>query len=781
MLRGMVEQEPAQVSGPRRWAALGIAVMVIVTLAVGVATWRTLRLAPAPAPAPVQQQPPRTGMSAIDAAHLADTINPLGYVGVDACARCHDERVHTFKHTHHYATSRLPGAGELVGRFEPGRNELLTRTGLRFVMTREDDGWYMTALPPEDADAPPIRKRIDLVVGSGKIFESYLYFEGDELFQMPVGHLAAVDDWANAPGYRDGTANFERAIIPRCLDCHATWVDHVENTTNTYNSAGMMLGIGCERCHGPADVHIAYHDTNPDDTVGRHIIAPASLPLQRRLEMCAQCHGDAGQLIRPAFTYKPGEPLSAYVRQKQTAGDSTFVHTANQIQRLTDSPCFQGSGGFDCITCHDTHEVEPRQMDYFIQRCLDCHQREHCGMAERLPDALRGQCIDCHMPDRGAIETLFHTREGDYLDLLKMTEHRIAVHRDAAEAVRWRYYAQSDDPALRAQADEIAERLIAERVAEARRLDEAERPLEALLTWRQALDFAPDDPELRAGEQAALTAQMRHDQAKALWRVGNQAAREGAYEHALELYAAALELHADYAEVHRDRGYALYLSERYEDAQPALARAVELAPQDAMARYMLGRVELARGRTARAIELLRAAVAMHEEDAAMRVALGEALLTAGQWQAAAEQFTFAAQLQPDHARAHQLLGMCLTRLGRTGDAVASYRRAVELAPDEPAVLNSLAWLLATHAESRHRHGADAVRLALHACELTDFGDPSLLDTLAAAYAEAGQFDQAVQTITRAITMADATADRAFVERMRGRLALYEQRRAYRSP
>jgi len=120
----------------------------------------------------------------------------------------------------------------------------------------------------------------------------------------------------------------------------------------------------------------------------------------------------------------------------------------------------------------------------------------------------------------------------------------------------------------------------------------------------------------------------------------------------------------------------------------------------------------------------------------------------------------------------------LLQLDRPADALAQYRAAANALPDE-AIINNLAWLLATHSDDAIRDGAEAVKWAEAAAKATQFQNPGVLDTLAASYAEAGNFDQASQTITRAITLATAERNMTLVQRLQRRAALYGQGKPFR--
>jgi Flp pilus assembly protein TadD len=114
--------------------------------------------------------------------------------------------------------------------------------------------------------------------------------------------------------------------------------------------------------------------------------------------------------------------------------------------------------------------------------------------------------------------------------------------------------------------------------------------------------------------------------------------------------------------------------------------------------------------------------------------------------------------------------MLLEQLGRTREAIVQYRKALRWNPNLTEALNNLAWVLATNPDGQLRNGAEAVRLADHACEATGYSQPLLVGTLAAAYAEAGRFQEAVATAEKAWQLATdagltslAAKDRQLIE------------------
>jgi Flp pilus assembly protein TadD len=133
---------------------------------------------------------------------------------------------------------------------------------------------------------------------------------------------------------------------------------------------------------------------------------------------------------------------------------------------------------------------------------------------------------------------------------------------------------------------------------------------------------------------------------------------------------------------------------------------------------------------------------------------------------------------PNNHVAHAYLGAALLEGGRTGDAIFHYGEALRLRPTFLTVANNLAWLLATGRDANHRDPRAAVEIAESASRLTERRDPLVLDTLAAAYASARRFGDAIRTLGRAIEIAGSRGDAELVAEFEQRLALYRARQPY---
>src|SRR6266849_9977752 len=190
------------------------------------------------------------------------------------CEVCHREIVATFPETAHFRTSADASARSIKGQFVAGRNVLRTGSkGIYFRMERRDNVFYQTAV--DSVRGRSRTERIDLVVGSGRRGQSYLYWRNGLLFELPVSYLAGIDDWINSPGYFDGTIDFGRVIVPQCLECHSTSFKLQGDRRVARYSSEYVLGVSCEKCHGAGQRHVEYHSTHPGETPGKYILNPA--------------------------------------------------------------------------------------------------------------------------------------------------------------------------------------------------------------------------------------------------------------------------------------------------------------------------------------------------------------------------------------------------------------------------------------------------------------------------------------------------------------------------
>lgn len=322
------------------------------------------------------------------------------FAGAESCRACHASIVESHAHTPHFLTSAQADTATVRGSLHAGQNILVLSDRLRVVMEQSDSGIYQHGIV---GGTEVEKKRMDIVVGSGRKGQTYLYWHGDALFQLPASYYTASDSWSNSPGYPPDRLVFDRSIPARCLECHSTFLRPEKSIAGieTFDRNQMMLGVGCERCHGPAADHVRFHREHPDTKEATAIINPANLNRQQKLDNCALCHSGIRENLMPSFSYMVGEKLEDYSFPSYPAdsGATLDVH-GNQYGLLLASKCFKNSN-MDCSSCHDVHVKETNQLGKFSARCMTCHapgSADFCKQPEIAGLDLEANCVDCHMP-----------------------------------------------------------------------------------------------------------------------------------------------------------------------------------------------------------------------------------------------------------------------------------------------------------------------------------------------------------------------------------------------
>lgn len=775
------ETNKADAGGSRRGVKLAAAGLFLLAAALaGAGIYLSWQRADAP---PGSPQSDRAKAPPVVAARTYD-LRQAKYLGPESCRECHKERVASFEHTGHFKTSALPTPDTLLGDHLKGRNILRTRNAaLQFEIEQRGEKFYFSAVGIDPKTKEPKRRveEIAYVVGSGKISNAYLYWRGDGLFQLPAGHLQAVKGLANCPGYHDGHAYFDRAVIGRCLDCHATYFKHRPGTLNTYSGDGAILGVTCERCHGPGSEHAAYHRAFPGEEKGKHIVAPESLTRNQRLNMCAVCHGDAEDLAGEPFTYMPGDPVEDYVKTAPGSAKNAalFVHTANQVQRLRQSKCFQGSERMECITCHDPHVAGTVQKVPARAQCASCHQPDHCKLSPKIPEPVRADCVSCHMPGRKATETVFHTATEDYVQYLEMTEHLIGIYDDATRRTLMNWYDRQPGSPERMRAVELRAELVAGLRAQAKEHRAKREVLPEIGAWRELLAEMPRDEEAAVALAEAIATQRKLDHARELTDLALRQADGGKIDDAIASYRKALELDPAQWEAYNNLGVILAARNLIDEAVALYRQALAHDPGNAFAHNNLGLALARKGDLDGAIREFRTAAEAGHAEAVCN--LGNVLLSLKRVDEALAQYRLALEKDPKSFMAHNNLALVLEERGDWAGAAAHLRALNEIAPKDFEVMDRLAWILATAPEANARNGEEALMLARRVVYNVQPEKASYRDTLGAAYAEVGNFESAAAQVKGALALAakEENVDPMYLSQLRKRLELYEKGMPYR--
>jgi tetratricopeptide (TPR) repeat protein len=267
--------------------------------------------------------------------------------------------------------------------------------------------------------------------------------------------------------------------------------------------------------------------------------------------------------------------------------------------------------------------------------------------------------------------------------------------------------------------------------------------------------------------------------AAASYFVGNSLLDQERVDEAVEHFQKALALEPESATFHFALGDALCRGRRMDEAIIQYQKALEIKPDFAEARNNLGYCFLQIGRLNEAIAHFQRALEIKPDLAAAHNNLGSGLLQIGRVNEAITHFQRALEIRQDYA-AYCNLGYAFYRKGMAAEAMAYYQKAIELQPQFiPAQVN-LAWMLATWPEPSVRNGGRAVALAEQANQFSRNKDPVVLGTLAAAYAEAGRFPEAVATAKQALALAVTQSNTGLTNELQTEIGLYQTNSPCRS-
>jgi len=356
------------------------------------------------------------------------------YVGDESCVRCHREIAETYRqHPMGHSLAPIAQAQPRGGDEQSGR-PLFKAQGLEYSIEQREGRLIHQESRRDQAGRIIARNEAEVqyVLGSGKRGLSYLIEREGFLVQSPINWYSQAGQWGLSPGYEDLNYHFDRPVQAGCLYCHTNRVEPEGGALNRYKPPIFRgYAIGCERCHGPGELHTA----SPLLIDGKDltIVNPAALAPSLRDAVCEQCHLTGAQRVeRLGFhseDYRPGLPLHEFWTVLEADSNKARSKFVGQVEQMHASRCFQASqGALGCISCHDPHRLpSPAERVLFYQRrCLECHVDHGCTLAPsvRVKQSKDDDCTSCHM-QRSTTFDIPHTA---------MTDHRILRHPEPEDA-----------------------------------------------------------------------------------------------------------------------------------------------------------------------------------------------------------------------------------------------------------------------------------------------------------------------------------------------------------
>lgn len=565
------------------------------------------------------------------------------YLGDAACTPCHRNAERTY-HQHSMGLS-LAAVADVAPRqrYDATVHNPFDAGGRHYLIERQGDK-VLHREQHRDAEQRVVaenRAEMAYAIGSGTHARSYLFFRGELLFQSPISWYTARQRWHLSPSYDKHDNRFERPVQAECLFCHCNSVRPIEDTLNRFETPLFPLGaaIGCERCHGPGELHVRERQERPAVVgVDHSIVNPRHLSPELREAVCQQCHLEGDQRIlrrgRAPFDFRPGLPLqsfwSVFVPTTDLGGAGTFV---GQVEQMHASRCFtQSNGKLGCITCHDPHALPAADQKpaYYRRHCVSCHEQQPCSLTSAERRTRNGDdCVACHMPRRPSAD-INHTA---------ITDHRIPRR---GEATRTRPLESGELPLVHFHAEQLS----------------------------------PGDPEMARDLGLALAGMARHPSA-----VQAQAAAS-----ALHHLEASLQRWPNDAPALEHKAYLLWQQGRARAALDTVARVLSRTPQRETALADAALYAEQAGDLERAVEYGRQAVALNPWNTQRRAQLATALLRRKEYDRAIEECRAVLEFNPGSVRIRVLLVSCYLDQGQHARAREEFEVILRLNPADQAEL-----------------------------------------------------------------------------------------------
>ncbi len=362
----------------------------------------------------------------------------VGYVGMAECKTCHYDKHETFIHTGMGQSFSWATKVKSKGNFKNVSPIYDAKRNLYYLPKWKNEDLYICEYRLENGDTIHYREeKIVYIIGSGQHTNSHFWKDGDFLYQAPLTFYTQQGKWDLPPGFDLNNSSFERKIDVECMSCHNAIPKVDESSFNRFNS--IPLGIDCERCHGPGELHVKQKkqgilvDTSKE--ADRSIVNPKRLPFQLQVDICQRCHLQGNNVLKPGkkFTdFRPGMKLSDVfeIYMPKYENNDKFV-MAGHAERFQKSQCFIHSNpnktevynpklNFTCINCHNPHvSVKSTGSDKFNLSCVNCHTEnstksklQNCKLDKGKQIHANG-CVGCHMPASGS-EDIPHVTVHDH-------------------------------------------------------------------------------------------------------------------------------------------------------------------------------------------------------------------------------------------------------------------------------------------------------------------------------------------------------------------------------
>ena len=351
--------------------------------------------------------------------NLADSVH---YVGAETCKSCHYDKHKTFSHTGMGLSFGLANRAKSSATFHKDSVLYDAHSDLYYHPLWKEDSLLVNEYRIANGDT--VHKRTEsaaYIIGSGQHTNSHISNENGYLHQLPFTYYTQEGRLDLPPGFEGGfNTRFNRKIGLECMSCHNSLPKFVLGSENKFEE--VPLGISCERCHGPGEIHVSEKmkgilvDTSK--FIDYTIVNPGKLAPDLQFDLCSRCHLQGNTVLeedKSFFDFKPGMKLDDVMNVflPRFKDDERFI-MASHVDRLKMSQCFiKSNDELTCITCHNPHlSINATPKVVYKNACYSCHSDLKDHETEKGDD-----CISCHMPKSGSTD----------IPHVTVTDHKIAI------------------------------------------------------------------------------------------------------------------------------------------------------------------------------------------------------------------------------------------------------------------------------------------------------------------------------------------------------------------
>jgi tetratricopeptide (TPR) repeat protein len=421
----------------------------------------------------LHRPPPRPDDPRRDYAGPFQNLAPeVRYIRDQRCADCHPDQARSFALAP-MGRSLLPVAQNAPLPLDQSVHNPFEAAGSLFAVETRNGQMVHRRIQagPDGRPVAQLEWQVQYALGSGHQGYAYLTNRDGYLFETPISWYADRENlpgslspppqpkaehaqgglppsrglWDLSPGFGPAFSLTGRTVVPDCLFCHANRVNPVPGSVNHYQEPIFDgYAIGCQRCHGPGELHKARQVSGPAAAdIDYTIVNPQHLEPALQGAVCEQCHLQGKARLRrrgrDLYDYRPGLPLDRFWSIFVAApGAKDSARAVGHVEQMYASRCFQASAGPEqlaCLSCHDPHGHVPaaEHVAYYRERCLQCHAQHGCSLAraERLRRQPADSCIACHMP-RYSTSDIVHAASTDHRILRRGSEGAVRKGRPPA-------------------------------------------------------------------------------------------------------------------------------------------------------------------------------------------------------------------------------------------------------------------------------------------------------------------------------------------------------------